>query len=196
MAEARKQDDGSRESNADATQDSAGGPSAAERDPTQARLEVQLQRAMADLANLRKRMLKDAEDARRRAVEGLAAELIPVLDNFHLALGATAVGSSSGAPASAEVIADGMRMVRSMLEGVLERHGLAEIPSADREFDPNLHEAVGVEPTNTVPPGRVVRVMARGYYLGERVLRPSRVVVSGAADSASRPGSHAPGQAD
>ncbi|MBI5849749.1 MAG: nucleotide exchange factor GrpE [Planctomycetes bacterium] len=182
MAEPPDRDDPNRESG-DAT---PADPAA--KDPAIARLEVQLQRAMADLANLRKRMLKDADDARRRAIEGLAAELLPVLDNFHLALGARTSSEPGGAAGPSDAIADGVRMVRSMLEGVLERHGLAEIPSLQCEFDPNLHEAVGVDATSEVPPGRIVRVMARGYYLGERVLRPSRVIVSGATDGASRQG--------
>ena len=131
-------------------------------------------------------MLKEVDDARRRAIECLAGELIPVLDNFHLALGARSQADAHAGRVDPDAIVDGLRMVKSMLEGVLERHGLAEIPSEQCEFDPNLHEAVGVDANSRAAPGQIVQVMARGYWLGDRVLRPSRVIVSGTPDGASR----------
>ena len=142
---------------------------------------VQLLRAVADLANLRKRMHKEVDEARRRAIEAITSELLPVLDNFHLALGARSQAEADAATTQADAVVDGLRMVKSMLEGVLERHGLSEIPSAGAVFDPNIHEAVGVDTQSDSEPGRVVQVMARGYRLGDRVLRPSRVLVSGEA---------------
>lgn len=151
------------------------------------RAEVQLQRAMADLANLRRRMHKEVDEARRRAIEGLAAELLPVIDNFHLALGAKSQADASQGHIDPAAIVDGLRMVKSMLEGVLERHGLSEIQSEGAAFDPNVHEAVGVDNSGGAEPGRVVTVMARGYRLGDRVLRPSRVVVSGGVESGREP---------
>ncbi|MFO1051550.1 MAG: nucleotide exchange factor GrpE [Planctomycetota bacterium] len=151
------------------------------------RFELQLQRALADMANLRKRMHKEIEEARRKSLEGLTAELLPVLDNFHLALGARSEQEAATGAINADAIVDGLRMVKSMLEGVLERHGLSEIRSDGCEFDPNVHEAVGVDSGSGAPPGRIVQVMARGYRLGERVLRPSRVIVAGSTDAASTP---------
>ena len=73
-------------------------------------------------------------------------------------------------------------MIRSMLEGALERHGLAEIPTADMAFDPNMHEAIGLDPDSDAPAGQVTQVIQRGYQMDGRVLRASRVVVSGRSE--------------
>lgn len=155
-------------------------------DEAHRRLEAQVQRAMADLANLRRRMHKEVEDSRRRAIEGLAAELLPVLDNFHLALGVKEQQEASGATFDPQVVVEGMRMVKSLLEGVLERHGLSEIRAEGVAFDPNLHEAVGVDAESDTEPGRVTRVLQRGYRIDDKVLRPTRVVVRGEASGARR----------
>lgn len=144
-----------------------------------ARLEAQLRRSMADLANLRKRMHREADEARRRAVEALTAELLPVLDNFHLALGVKDQQEAAQGTFDPEVVVEGMRMVKSLLESVLERHGLQEIPAEGRPFDPNRHEAVGVDTESDADAGRVTQVMQRGYMLGDKVLRASRVMVRG-----------------
>ncbi|MBK8976591.1 MAG: nucleotide exchange factor GrpE [Planctomycetes bacterium] len=167
---------------ADAPDESA--PPAPDVEERLARTEDQLRRAMADLANFQRRKLKDVEDARRRAIEGMAAELLPVVDNFHLALGATEQGDQQEG-FDIRTIVEGMRMVRSMLESVLERHGLAEIPATGTAFDPNLHDAVGVDSSAESTPGTVTRVMQRGYRIGDKVLRPSRVIVSGQPDAES-----------
>lgn len=142
-------------------------------------LEAKLQRAMADLQNFRRRQLQELEQVRRRTLEGLAQELLPVLDNFELALQAHDRQSRSG-PVDAASILEGLRMVQSLLDGALERHGLTKIPAEDLPFDPNLHEAVGVEPREDVAAGTVVRVLQDGYTIADRVIRPSKVMVSGA----------------
>lgn len=164
-------------------------PAAHETHPDDAahrRSEAQLQRAMADLANLRKRMQRDVEDARRRAIEALAAELLPVLDNFHLALGVKDQQEAGQGTFDAQAIVDGLRMVKSLLESVLERHGLSEIRADGADFDPNLHEAVGVDADSDAEPGRITQVMLPGYRLGDKVLRASRVIVRGDTDDAAR----------
>jgi len=143
------------------------------------RLEAQLRRAMADLANLRKRQAKELVDARVRAIEALTAEILPVLDNFHLALGATDSQLAEAGEFDPNAIVEGLQMVRAMLEGVLERHGLSEIPAEAAVFDPNVHEAVGVDSETAVAPGTITKVVQRGYRVGDRVLRPSRVIVAG-----------------
>jgi len=140
-----------------------------------AQLEDQLRRTLADAANMRRRAQKEAEDARRRIVEGFAQELLPVVDNFELALQANA---QAAAP-DVEALVQGIAMVRTMLLSVLERHGLQEITALGRPFDPALHEAVAVEPTDAVPEGKIVRVLMKGYLIGDRVVRHARVVVAG-----------------
>lgn len=137
-------------------------------------LEVQLQRTLADTANMRRRQKQELDDGKRRVVEGLTQELLPVLDSFAMALQAY---DETGADAKSLI--EGVRMVRTMLTGALERHGLQEIAAIGLPFDPARHEAVAVEPTNAVPEGHVLRVLQTGYVLGDRVVRHSRVVVAG-----------------
>lgn len=137
-------------------------------------LEGQLQRTLADTANMRRRQKQEMDDARRRVLEGLTQELLPVLDSFRMAL--TAYDQPGGDP---KALIDGVRLVRTLLTGALERHGLQEIAAEGLAFDPARHEAVAVEPTAAIPEGHVVRVLQTGYLLGDRVVRHSRVVVAG-----------------
>lgn len=138
-------------------------------------LEGQLQRALADTANIRRRQKQELDEGRRRVVEGMTQELLPVLDSFEMAL--QAHDTTGGDPAA---LVEGIRLVRTLLSGALERHGLQEIPAAGLPFDPARHEAVAVEPTTEVADGNVLRVLQTGYLLGDRVVRHSRVVVAGA----------------
>jgi molecular chaperone GrpE len=138
-------------------------------------LEQQLQRALADTANMRRRQQKETDDNRRRVIEGMTQELLPVLDTFTMALTAYETGSD------AKALIEGVRMTRTLLVGALERHGLQEIVAAGAAFDPSKHQAVAVEPADNVPAGQILRVLQAGYQLGEYVVRHSRVVVAGKA---------------
>jgi molecular chaperone GrpE len=141
-----------------------------------AQLEEQLVRALADLQNIRRRQRQEMDESRLRTLQGLCQELLPILDNFQMALQAWDEGKGSGDP---KQVVEGVRMVRSMLTAALERHGLQEIPAAGQPFDPNLHEAVAVEARPGVPEGQVLQVLQPGYQIGDRIIRPSRVIVSG-----------------
>ena len=140
----------------------------------------QIERAKADLANIRKRHRKELDEARSRALEAFSSELLPVLDNFHLALSAH---HDKGPEAEVDVqsMIDGLMMVRSLLTGALERHGLVEIAALGKDFDPNLHEAIGIDSQSDAPPGKVTQIVQQGYIMGDKVLRASRVLVSGEA---------------
>ena len=146
--------------------------------------EDQLRRAMADLANMRKRQAKERDEARQRAIEGMSAELLPVLDNFYLALSAHEQSADTDASAEVKNMLDGLVMVRGLLEGTLERHGVSAIAADGQVFDPNRHEAVGVEADTDADDGTIVRVVQRGYTIGDKVLRASRVIVAGAPTQA------------
>ncbi len=154
----------------------------------------QLQRALADLQNFRKRRAQDMAETRQLAVEGLAAELLPILDSFHLATraaeplgdGKTDAGTQGQIEGEAKgdntkAVREGLLMVKAMLEAVLERHGLREVPAAGQAFDPNLHEAVGLAENSGLAAGQVARVVQKGYFLGDRVLRHAKVLVAGDA---------------
>jgi molecular chaperone GrpE len=137
-------------------------------------LEQKLQRALADTANIRRRQKQEMDESRHRTIEGLTHELLPVLDSFTFAL-----QSNDGSNPDPQAVLEGVRLVRTLLSGVLERHGLQEIPAEGLPFDPARHEAVAVEPDANTPEGHVVRVLQTGYVLGDRVVRHSRVVVAG-----------------
>ncbi len=144
--------------------------------------ETQLQRALADTANIRRRQKQEMDDSRRRVLEGLTQELLPVLDSFSMALTAydtQAAQDAQGSSADPKALVDGVRLVRTLLSSALERHGLSEIAAEGRAFDPARMEAVAVEPSDQVPEGHVVRVLQAGYLLGEHVVRHSKVTVAG-----------------
>lgn len=146
-------------------------------------LEQKLQRAMADTQNILRRQRQELEDGRRRTLEAITQELLPVLDTFGLALqsydGAAADGSAAGEAGDVDALVEGVRMVRTMFSGALERHGLKEISAEGQPFDPSRHEALGKEPNADVPENQVLRVMQTGYILGDHVVRHSKVIVAG-----------------
>lgn len=144
-------------------------------------LEEQLRRTLADAQNMRRRAKQEADDARRRILEGFTQELLPVLDNFQFALQA----SDDPKTADPAALAQGVRMVLTLLRSALERHGLQEIAAEGQTFDPARHEAVAVEPKEGVEKGRVLRVLMPGYLMSDRVLRHAKVVVSGDAKSST-----------
>jgi molecular chaperone GrpE len=139
-------------------------------------LEQQLQRQLADAANVRRRQRQEMDDQKRRVLEGLTQELLPALDTFGMALSAFDAGGNDP-----KALIEGVRMTRMLLTSALERHGLQEIRAEGQTFDPLRHEAVAAEPTPGVPEGQIVRVLQTGYLLGDKVVRHSRVVVAGPA---------------
>lgn len=139
-------------------------------------LEQQLQRQLADAANMRRRARQEMDDQKRRVVEGIAQELLPALDSFGMAIAAFDGGNTDP-----KALVEGVRMTRMLLQSALERHGLQEIAATGVAFDPARHEAVGVEPSSTVAEGQILRVLQTGYQIGDRVVRHSRVVVAGPA---------------
>ena len=128
-------------------------------------------RAAADLENFRKRMEREKGEARRYANQSLLEELLPVLDNFHMGLEAASADSES-------MIFKGMEMVKKQLDDFLAGQGVEEIPAEEKIFDPAVHEAVTQEDCEDSPEGIVLRVIRRGYRMGDRLLRPANVVVS------------------
>ena len=128
-----------------------------------------LKRVAADFDNYRKRALRDQEALVARAHERLVKELLPVLDDLERAL----VAAEEHEEAKLE---DGVRLVHRELRNTLSKEGLVEIDT-DGEFDPHVHEALLTQPSDA-DDGAIVQVIQKGYRLGDRVLRPARVVVS------------------
>lgn len=130
-------------------------------------------RAVADLENFRKRMVREKDELRQFAAGRVIEDLLPVLDNLGFGL------SAAKAPnADLASLAGGIGMVETQFKAALVNHGLKEIHPAGQVFDPNLHEAVSQQPSADVPEGSVLQVVRTGYSLNGRLLRPASVVVS------------------
>lgn len=154
-----------------------------------------LRRLAAEFDNYRKRSTREQESLMARANERLVKELLPVLDDLQRALDAAEKheeaakppvresGPREGARGNREVpttkreqLLDGVHLVHRSLAAALEKQGLAEIET-DGRFDPHIHEALLSQPSEAEE-GSVIQVLQKGYRLGDRVLRPARVVVA------------------
>lgn len=154
------------------------------RPPEQAELEAELEalrherdvladrelRLRAEFENFRKRASREAMELRERTQGQLLGELLPVLDNLERALDA-AEHHDEGK------VLGGVRMTRDLFVELLRRAGVEEIETIGAPFDPHVHEAIVLQPSDQVD-GTVTAVLERGYRQGDRVLRPARVAVS------------------
>jgi molecular chaperone GrpE len=130
-----------------------------------------LLRAQADFDNYQKRVLRERAEERRYAFLPLLRDLLSVRDNLQRALDAA---EESGSQTS---LLEGVRMVAQQLRTVFEQYGCREITAQGAEFDPHLHDALTMQPSQE-PAGRVLSVFRPGYQLHDRVVRPAQVVVS------------------
>src|SRR5215472_4498404 len=133
-----------------------------------------LLRTTADLENFKKRAAREKDETRRFANETILQKLIPILDNFDMALTA-AQNSQTG---NVQSLQAGINMIHQQLRSALAESGLEEVDASGKMFDPNLHEAVSQKETSEVPEGTVVQQMRKGYRLRDRLLRPASVVVA------------------
>jgi molecular chaperone GrpE len=129
-----------------------------------------LQRLKAEFDNYRKRAAREQRDIVSRAAERLVKELLPVLDDLERALVAAEAHEEGK-------LEDGVRLVQRALADALRREGLAEIET-NGKFDPHIHEALLSQPDDEAESGAVLQVLQKGYRLGDKVLRPARVIVA------------------
>jgi molecular chaperone GrpE len=127
------------------------------------------QRLQAELENVRKRAARDVLQAGARAKAKLVSELLSVVDNLERAL--------ATANPEEDHLAAGVRLVHEELLRVLERNGIEAYDPAGEQFDPNVHEAISMR-QGEYGSGIVLDVVAKGYKLGDTVIRPAQVVVS------------------
>jgi molecular chaperone GrpE len=130
-----------------------------------------MKRVAADFDNYRKRAARDQESLVARAHERLVKELLPVLDNLERALEAVDVEAPTRS-----VLEEGVALVARELREALAKEGLVEIETEGR-FDPHVHEVLLTQPSEAEE-GTIIQVLQKGYRLGDRVLRPARVVTS------------------
>jgi molecular chaperone GrpE len=133
-------------------------------------------RAAADIENLRKRQKRELEDARFDTKNKVLKEMLPVVDNLERAI---EHASTLGAEADNVLrpIIEGVQLVLRQFTTAFERLDIHPIDAQGQPFDPNVHEAIS-QAESDEPPGTIVQVLQRGYRAGDRLLRPSLVVVA------------------
>jgi molecular chaperone GrpE len=131
-----------------------------------------LQRLKAEFENYKKRISRDQAEFVTRASERLVKQLLPVLDDLERALEAAAEHEEAK-------LEEGVRLVHRSLAEALAKEGLVEVET-EGKFDPHTQEALLAQPSEAEE-GTVIQVLQKGYKLGDRVLRPARVVVSAGA---------------
>ena len=129
-------------------------------------------RALADLANLKKRMTQDRTEAYERGMISVIEELLPVLDNFERAMAALETERD------VDSLHEGVKLIYNQLKSTLQHRGIEPIEALGKQFDPFWHEAAGQIPSEEAEEGEVVHELQRGYKIGDRVVRPSRVAVA------------------
>jgi molecular chaperone GrpE len=135
------------------------------------------QQTRAEFENYQKRAAREREAERPYWTRGLAADLLPVIDNLERAIAAARKSGDEGP------LAQGVAATLTILLDALKRHGVSRIDAAGLPFDPTEHEAVMQQPAGEgQEAGTVVNVLEHGYRIHERVLRPARVVVAVAAE--------------
>lgn len=141
-------------------------------------------RALAEMENLKKRLERDREDAKKYGILNFARDIVGIADNIQRALESCAT-SSNHSDEIKNLIA-GIEMVAQGINNTFERHGIKEIPAQNNPFDPNFHEAMFDVEAPTEKPGTIIRVLQKGYTLHDRLLRPSMVGVAKAPQTPSK----------
>jgi molecular chaperone GrpE len=140
-----------------------------------------LLRTQAELENYRKRARRDLEAERRYAAAPLIRDLLSVLDNLDLAVGAAEKSDNAAG------LLEGVKMVAAQMQSVLEQHHCRRIDAVGQQFDPHLHEAVAQAPSEEHSAGQITLVARDGYQLHDRVIRPSQVYVSSGSPPSDEP---------
>lgn len=136
-------------------------------------------RKLAEFENVRKRSEREKGESRRVAVADMAREFLPVLDSFERAL------AHATSDDLASDFGQGILLIERQLADLWQRQGLREVETVG-SFDPNRHEAVVTEPSDS-PPNSILEVLRKGYTLGDRLIRPALVKVAVKAEGAGQP---------
>jgi len=137
----------------------------------QSRFEQLRKQLQSETDETRQRLNRAADERAHREKGNFIAALLPVLDNLQRATQAAETGSTP------EVIAEGIRQTASSFENALAAAGVEPIDAVGQPFDPELHDAVETVEVEPEDEGKVVADYARGYKIGDRLLRPARVKV-------------------
>jgi molecular chaperone GrpE len=133
-----------------------------------------LLRTTADFDNFKKRAAREKTEAAQYASYSLVLKLLPVLDNFEMALAA----AQSVKEGKNDSLQSGVAMIQQQLKNVLLENGLEEIDATGKPFDPNFHEAISEMESTDAPEGNVLQQLRKGYKLKDRLLRAATVIVA------------------
>ena len=131
-----------------------------------------LVRTQAEMENLRRRTDKDLQNAHKYALEKFAKELLMVVDSLELGIAA-----ASGDTPDIAKLREGSELTLKQFVAILERFNVLPIDPLGQKFNPDLHQAMAMEPSS-VEPNTVVKVFQKGYMLNDRLLRPAMVVIA------------------
>ena len=129
-------------------------------------------RLAADFENTKKRLERERDTSLKYAEENILKELLPGIDNIERAM------DQAQEAQSIESLLEGVVLTRDGLLAMLEKFGVKAMESTGEVFDPNIHEAIAMEETDSMEPNFVLREFQKGYFYKERLLRPAKVIVS------------------
>ncbi len=135
----------------------------------------QMLRFQAEIENIRKRTLKDIENASRGSIERVIMELLPVLDSFDLGL-----GLKTETIEQYKIFKEGQVATLKLITSLLEKLSIEIIDPVEMKYDPELHEVISLQKDGSIEPDYIIHVVQKGYRLRDRLLRPARVIVSAA----------------
>lgn len=130
-------------------------------------------RAQAEVQNIRRRTERDVANAHKFALEKFSSDLLPVVDTLERALQSAADDDDSG-----DSTREGIELTLKMLTDTLKKHGVEQNDPLGEPFNPELHQAMSMQPNPDMEPNTVMAVLQKGYTLGGRLVRPAMVVVS------------------
>ena len=133
----------------------------------------QLLRRAAEFENYRKRIERERSETYQRARAEIILEFLPVIDNFERAL--TSLETSTG---DADALRHGVELIHKQFKDALAKFGLEAVDSVGQIFDPNVHEAITIEPTDRHKENTIIEEFQRGYRMGDKLLRPAKVKVA------------------
>ncbi len=129
-------------------------------------------RLQAEIENLRKRTLRDVENASRGSIERVIMEMLPILDSFELGLDLKTETMNEY-----KTFKEGQVASMMLMNSLFNKLSIETIDPSEMRYDPGLHEVISTQEDDSVEPGYIIKVIQKGYRLKERLLRPARVIV-------------------
>ncbi len=163
-----------------------------------AEIKDRMLRIAADFDNWKKRSRKDLADGEIRAKESVLRDFLEIADNLERATTSWQEGKA-GKDSDAKSVRDGVELVLRQFRSKLERYQVKPIEALGQPFDPRYHEAISQAPSADAKPGSVLHELQKGYFIGDKLLRPAMVVVASAAPAAKPAeddASHKPASSD